>query len=362
MKLNFCVMAASNQTCKNCESQFDSSFKFCPYCGQKANDKLTIGVLFYNTISNYFSFDARFFKSFVPLMLKPGFIAKEFVGGKRLQYLHPAQYYLFVSVVFFFILSFKVNEYNRDADLLLKKGFELEQKINVKDKPILDSLDIERLKDSILNNEAIEINVNDEERRQIDSTLKANISNSSKNSVDFGFDTKKLDSLINAGASEKDQLSAMGLNKDSGFIKETVFKQLLKFYKQRGGGIVSVFFDTIPIALFLLLPIFALILKLFFWRRGSYSHHLVFSFYYFSFLFVVLSLLIGINYFINIPGWVELFIVWSTFFYLWLSMKRFYEQGYFVTLIKTGVISFSYSFIIVIATALLILATLFIFY
>ena len=91
-------------TCKNCEKEYNDSFEFCPHCGQKAKDELTLSVLFYNTISNYFSFDARFFRSFIPLMFRPGYIAKQFVIGKRLQYLHPAQYYLFVSVVFFFLL------------------------------------------------------------------------------------------------------------------------------------------------------------------------------------------------------------------------------------------------------------------
>ena len=39
-------------TCKNCEKEFNDSFEFCPHCGQKSNDELTIGILFYNTISN----------------------------------------------------------------------------------------------------------------------------------------------------------------------------------------------------------------------------------------------------------------------------------------------------------------------
>ena len=56
--------------CKNCEQEFEKGFEFCPYCGQKAKDDLTIGVLFYNTISNYFSFDARFLRSFIPLMFR----------------------------------------------------------------------------------------------------------------------------------------------------------------------------------------------------------------------------------------------------------------------------------------------------
>ena len=103
-------MRTEKINCKNCDQLFEMGFQFCPHCGQKTNDDLTIGVLFYNTISNYFSFDARFFKSFLPLMFKPGYLAKKFLEGKRLLYLHPAQMYLFISVIFFFIISFSTRE------------------------------------------------------------------------------------------------------------------------------------------------------------------------------------------------------------------------------------------------------------
>ena len=63
-------------------------------------------------------------------------------------------------------------------------------------------------------------------------------------------------------------------------------------------------------------------------------------------------------YFVDIPGWVELIVVLSTFFYLWLSMKRFYEQGYFVTFIKTGFATFVYMMLIFPATFLLMAATI----
>ena len=94
--------------CKNCGSELKSFYKHCPECGQKVDDNLTLGVLFSNTISNYFSVDARFFRSFIPLLFRPGYLAKKFVGGKRLTYLHPAQFYLFISVVFFFFLGSRI--------------------------------------------------------------------------------------------------------------------------------------------------------------------------------------------------------------------------------------------------------------
>ena len=40
--------------CENCEFPNRIDYNYCPECGHKTNDKLTIGVLFRNTISNYF--------------------------------------------------------------------------------------------------------------------------------------------------------------------------------------------------------------------------------------------------------------------------------------------------------------------
>ena len=69
-------MSANQVNCQNCEKQYQEGFSFCPHCGQKTNDELTIGVLFYNTISNYFSFDARFFKSFITCLIRNKFDTK----------------------------------------------------------------------------------------------------------------------------------------------------------------------------------------------------------------------------------------------------------------------------------------------
>ncbi len=350
--------------CQNCDEDYEEGFQFCPHCGQQTEEDLTVGVLFYNTISNYFSFDARFLRSFLPLMFKPGVVAKRFVEGKRLKYLHPAQYYLFVSVIFFFILSFKVREYNNAANKALKSGFETTKK----QEPIainpLDSTDVANITNPIINNPLVTSSMSEEDRKVLDSALTKELSKSnSKPEINLGYDTKKLDSLIAAGASEEEQLRGMGMKEDAGFFQRTILKQLIKFHKNEGGGIVQAFFDTIPVALFFLLPIFALILKVFYWRRGRFAHHLVFSFYYFSFLFIVLGLIIGINQWLyDIPDWLDWLIMLSTFFYLWISMKRFYDQGYFITFIKASMSTFIYMlFIVPMALGIIALAS-FVFY
>jgi hypothetical protein len=333
-------------TCQNCESEHELGFEFCPHCGQKTNDELTVGVLFYNTIANYFSFDARFFRSFIPLVFKPGILAKRFVSGKRLMYLHPAQMYLFISVVFFFMFSFKIREYNANFDKVLKKGFEVEQsKDSINLRP-LDSSAIAKITKPLENSQLI-AGLSEQEQKEFDSILTAASNpNNIKNNMSFGYDTKKLDSLIAIDAPEIEQLQAVGMKKDAGFLSKQFYRQLIKFHKNRGGGILQAFFDSVPISLFFLLPIFALLLKVFYWRRGRFAHHLVFSFYYFSFLFTVMCIIFGIIYLVEIPDWIDFLVILSTFLYLVLAVRNYYEQGFFISLIKTSMISFVYMMIV----------------
>jgi hypothetical protein len=343
--------------CQNCEESFENGFQFCPHCGQKAKDELTIGVLFYNTVSNYFSFDARFFKSFFPLLFKPGYLASKFIEGKRLLYLHPAQLYLFISVVFFFLLStIVIRDKVYEFDTALKKTFDkpiindsIKSEAKAKAEKFLDSV----MLDSILKplSEKGIPGMKIEEIKALDSLIRTNAKNGNNIGTSFDFDQKKLDSLISIGASDTDIHKEMGMGDNPSWIKRKLYVQVLKFYKQRNGGqIFQAAVDTIPISLFILLPIFAFILKILFYKCGRYSHHLVFSFYFFSFLFTVFSIQLVVNYFWDIPTWLDSLLIFSTIFYLFIAIKRFYGQGWVLSFFKTGLSTFIYfSFVIPIA-------------
>lgn len=181
-------------TCKNCENTYESGFQFCPHCGQKTNDELTLGVLFYNTINNYFSFDARFFKSYIPLMFRPGYLPKKFIEGKRLLYLHPAQLYLFISVVFFFLFSIITRDAIQEFDSDLKKGFDKTQAVldTIQSKPLLDSIQQEELSQTLKNNN---IGLDVKSYKELDSLIKSNKDKPIVNSS-FDFNEKRLILLL----------------------------------------------------------------------------------------------------------------------------------------------------------------------
>lgn len=343
--------------CQNCDELYEEGFSFCPHCGQKTNDDLTIGVLFYNTISNYFSFDARFLKSFIPLMFKPGYLASRFIEGKRLMYLHPAQMYLFVSVIFFFIISFSTRDLVSKADEINQKVADSDVIEEVKSgaKTVLDSVSKEEILKQLENNPQMTV-IPDEKRAELDSIVRTTPISKTTN-VNWGnIDKNKVDSLVAADADDATIYKSMGMSDDAGFFERRFYKSALNLTKGSGAGsMVQAFFDSIPLAMFFLLPIFALILKVFYFNKGKYAHHLVFSFYYFSYLFTVFAVLFAVNRFIyDIPDWIDWLVALSTFIYFLIALIRFYRQNWFLSFIKSGVISFVF-LMLIIPTAFIII-------
>lgn len=346
------------ENCQNCEQPYEEGCNFCPNCGQKTNEDLTIGVLFYNTISNYFSFDARFLKSFVPLMFKPGYLAKRFLEGKRLLYLHPAQMYLFVSVLFFFIFSFTVNDWIVEADkatMQITKPEEIEKITKVYEQ-VLDSI-AEKSIEATKNEKDVPFNFSkNKTQKMIDSIIKAEKLKSSGDAINFGIPKRKLDSLRQVGADDEAIYREMGMKEDAGFISRRFYKTMLDLADGQGVGIlIKRFVDTIPIAMFFLLPIFAFLLKLFYFNRGRYAHHLVFSFYFFSFLFTVFSILLALNRFvIEIPWYFNLLIALSTFIYFYMAILNFYKRHWFTSFLKANIITFIFLMMVIPFSAVII--------
>ncbi|NNK21013.1 MAG: DUF3667 domain-containing protein [Flavobacteriaceae bacterium] len=341
---------ADQPRCKNCDNILEPSYEFCPRCGQEISDKLTFGVLFSKTISDYFSVDARFFRSFIPLMFRPGILARRFVDGKRLKYLHPAQFYLFISVLFFFLFSFNIRKADNEMTEAFKKGMdkpELEiapDSIKLSSK---DSLQLIKTKDMIKKNKD-KWGISDEDINIIDSVMTETAENptSMNQGMTLDFDKEVLDSLIAIDAPQNEKLKAMGMEEDATGLNRRFYEQMLKLYVQRGGGILQTFYDTIPIAMFLLMPLFALLLKVFYWRRGNFAHHMVFSFYFFTFLFTAFCIIILANKVFEVPVWLEVIITLSYLLYLIIALRNFYRSSWIGAFLKANIISFIYMLLI----------------
>ncbi len=96
-------MSESN-LCKNCNSELLGIY--CSECGQKNTELLSVKAIVKELTDNVFSFDSRFFITLKYLIIKPGFLTKEYWAGRRTTYLPPLRMYLVLSVFYFFLHSF----------------------------------------------------------------------------------------------------------------------------------------------------------------------------------------------------------------------------------------------------------------
>ncbi|MCS5567387.1 MAG: hypothetical protein NZ743_05105, partial [Pseudomonadales bacterium] len=105
----------------------------------------------------------------------------------------------------------------------------------------------------------------------------------------------------------------------------------------------DVLLDNVALAIFVFLPLYALVLKLFYLgvNRLYYIEHLVFSMHLHSVGFLVLTTLAGITW-VNAQGnslgsvllWLQSVLVFAYFVYHFLSLRRYYRQSWLTTSLK----------------------------
>jgi hypothetical protein len=115
----------------------------------------------------------------------------------------------------------------------------------------------------------------------------------------------------------------------------------------------------IPRVLFILLPVYALLLAAFYWRRRKtyfFVDHLVFSLNVHSFVFVAILAAIGVAQFAS-PRWAALTGLTAIGIYLFLALKRFYQQSWIWTGVKFAAVSFLYTVLFLMPALIAVVAT-----
>jgi hypothetical protein len=91
--------------CLNCGAAVEN--KFCSNCGQENIEvRENFFHLTFHFVSDYFHFDSKFFRSLIPLFVKPGFLTKQYWEGKRVNYIHPLRLYFFAIIVAVLCMNF----------------------------------------------------------------------------------------------------------------------------------------------------------------------------------------------------------------------------------------------------------------
>jgi ribosomal protein S27AE len=303
--------------CPNCHTVFtDEHSNYCANCGQENHThKLPVKHFVIELIESLSHFDTKVLASLKDLVLYPGLIIQKFNDNKRARYVPPIRLYAFMSFIFFLILTTVTTKEIEKVSNLIQNTSNKGHKgvITFIHKTVVDAPTMQVL-----------IKLPKLTNTLIDSILYK------KNIQTDWINTRLLNSIVRL---EKGELTLSDLyNK---FIKYSSY------------------------AIFILMPIFALLLMLFYRKRNYfYSEFLVFSIYYHTFIFGVFSLLIILQSLFNIKGnYIAPFLLLSVFSYMGLALKKVFVDSVILTILKTVLLSLSYLFLLMLSIIVLLLSS-----
>ncbi|MBA6156083.1 DUF3667 domain-containing protein [Tenacibaculum sp. S7007] len=335
------AIVVKDTNCLNCGYPFNQQENFCPECGQKnKGKKITLKSFISEVFAGFISWDAKFWKTLIPLLIDPGKVSKDYIEGKRNRYVNPFRFYITTSIVFFLILG-ATESYDKFNDLRKgtnKSSIAFNQNNNQEvdldsiQKVVINEIEKAKIKDSL----GIDI--------PLDSTTLKKIKEK-ENNFHFSLGGEKIDMMKYVRFHKKYPEIAIDAALDSLQLEKNfknrfwysrlkVFNGVVSNNSETGYKFLKQILSYASIALFILLPLFTLFLKIIYARRKyTYVEHLVFVFHVQTVFFLLFSIFYIIGYIKDaiylIPIFLLLFII-----YLFLAMKKFYNQGYLKTFIK----------------------------
>ena len=313
---------AGSATCMNCGTELMGPF--CYYCGQPDKNFMRFfPVLLRELLEDFMDFDSRFMRTIKPLLFRPGRLTRDYLDGKRFRYVPPLRLYIFSSIAFFFLAA-------------------------------------------ILAGDAITI----QSEADGDTDVITGIHIGEPDTEEFQEDEEDDDSISFNGEPWDLETNPLILPLMPDWVNDWVNNEIAQS-PQKGKEIEAnpdlikdKVFELLPATMFVLLPLVALLLK--FWytfAKKYYVEHLIFALHNHSFLFVVLLIIMLANTFagwrepsedglittavnvINVAIWIWIPV------YLFISLKRVYQQGWGLTILKYSCIGISYFALLTMTTA-----------
>ena len=101
-------------TCRNCAAILHGPH--CHACGQPVKGLMRpLGSLFGDVMDSVFDLDIRTFRTIGPLFAKPGFLTAEYFAGRQIRYVTPFRMFFFLAVITFFFAQLTTSDFGKDA-------------------------------------------------------------------------------------------------------------------------------------------------------------------------------------------------------------------------------------------------------
>jgi hypothetical protein len=303
------VVPAEN--CPNCSTPLHG--KYCSNCGQLQvrTDRL-LATLVSEAFEGVFSFNSRAWRTTFALFFKPGFLTLEYSAERRRRYVQPLRLYLITSLVFFLVLS--ISNFLSTGPEVVAQNPDQSEQVDTDTSPET----IESDKTAVKTTTSVEeVAVEQEQDDDDDDGVNINITQ---------FDLP--------------YISTEDLQKFEVILERQV-KKAVDIAKQDPHELAAQAIDIAPPIAFFLLPVFSLIIMLFYALQPKYyAEHLVFAVHNHSFAFASGTLMILTP---PLPSGILFF--WMPI-YMYLSLLKVYKQGKFVTLLKYLALMLSYFFLL----------------
>lgn len=309
--------------CLNCGAA--ATGKFCAECGQENEDQtVAVKLLARDLLSDVASFDSKLLRTLVPLVIRPGFLTNEYNAGKRVCYLSPFKLYLTLSVLFFLVLPL-----THHASLV---------NINTSNSaPVRAATQIQANKDY----QDAQADLKDAQDNVPGLKLTPQHGHATLSLGKSSYDLTRLPATVEAyNAQQRDPRQTPDPK-----LVQYLKRQIIKV-KQNPKSLSDALLDDIPKMMFVLLPAFALSLKLIYLRsKRFYIEHLIFSLHLHAFLFLLLTLVLLVELVLPHAAAVALLAVLAALLYPYFAMRVVYKQSWGKTFVKYNFLAFNYLFL-----------------
>lgn len=357
---------AGSAHCLNCGTALLGPF--CYFCGQPDKNFMRFfPALLRDLMEDMLDLDSRFMRTLKPLLFKPGRLTRDYMNGRRFRYAPPMRVYIFSSIVFFLLAavlsSNSLAPGVRDGNLVVVTENTAEQQQAAADA-------LANLPSGV--REKIQVNP---ELKDLDATLaeaEQALEEAHRDDRD-GFDLG--DIQFNEQPWDR-ETNPVDIKWFPAWLNERINDEIeqsphkAEQIEANPNLLVDKVFDILPVTMFILLPVVALIFK--FWylfAKRYYVEHLIFSLHNHSFIFAILTLVLlaGIagdtlsayHYAAAAAAteWFSVIVsIWIPL-YLLIALRTVYRQNWWLTLGKYFVIGISYVTLLAFVTTCVAIAS-----
>tara|TARA_R110002110_G_scaffold110071_4_gene274511 strand:+ start:140351 stop:141490 length:1140 start_codon:yes stop_codon:yes gene_type:complete len=369
--------ASEQAQCQNCRASLMGPY--CHHCGQPAAPVVrSFGSLVVEFLQETISLDSRAMRTLVALLARPGFLTNAYLSGRRKRFVPPLRLFLFTSLVCIFAIWLLNVTGEREMVVgsggLLTQNGELAPEQRQQALQRISELQLEHLQPA----ERVEMEARLE---QVENALQRSDRAAERDHVALGAQTSGSDVetapdgkgptiIVDGGALS---LELPWLSEEDNRRLEARLEKSTAKIRNDPNDFANDVLENIPQTTLLLVPFFALLMKLLYPFTGRYYvEHLIHALYGHAFLFLAVLLLIGLDqgdtrlsaassaplqWLGHLLGLLEVLLLFWVPVYFLLSLRVVYRQSWRLTVWKGFWLGFCYLFLFLFGLVSLLLVS-----